>query len=154
MLDAYAHTPVGTLLGNRLANLGVLVTPAGASARQVEFLHVFFGLGLLNLGWLGLLRPVRRRLAALDGDLLGGALVSLLVWCLAMFGPATTAIHNGSYLTMLMLAVGLAAVAGTLWSVSRQPEPAPTPSQGDGRLARFIVGPSLAIRRDYSGTRR
>jgi hypothetical protein len=206
MLDAYRHTPLGTLVGNRLANLGMLVSPAGASARQVEFLHVFFGLGLLNLGWLRLLRPVRRRLAALDGDLLrlllGGALVSLLVWCLAMFGPATTAIHNGSYLTMLMLAVGLAAVVsslprlvvqcvlavqiayflgmwvvdlwgandvhggwlawtvvglaavtGTLWFVSRQPAPAPIPSQVDVLVARLIAEPS-PIRRDYSGTRR
>lgn len=43
---------------------------------------------------------------------LGVAALSLIVWVLAMFGPGTTVVHQGSYATMLLLFAGLAMTLG------------------------------------------
>jgi len=42
-------------------------------------------------------------------------LVSMSVWCVLMFGPSTTSIHQGAYATMLL---SLAAGVLSFWAIS------------------------------------
>lgn len=129
--DSYSTTPLSTLVTNRLDNLRTVVgaidndanrygpdsfyvTLSGPSnldkLRDMEYRCTLFGIGLLNIGWLSLLFPsVRRRLRATGLDiaflrlLIGVGLSSLLLWALALFPPYSAIIHQGSYLTMMML---------------------------------------------------
>jgi hypothetical protein len=135
LLDAYRGLGPGQMLGNKVANLKVLFRgdkrppeqqypwpPNQDSAqwpvdavgfRRCDFFCLFWSLGLLNLGWLAALAPVRWRPAGLDRSrgvtvpALG--LAGVLVWVVVMFGPGTTVIHQGSYATFLLLFSALAA---------------------------------------------
>ncbi|KGF72013.1 hypothetical protein DO97_13335 [Neosynechococcus sphagnicola sy1] len=88
--------------------------------REEEFFYVFKALGILNLGWLLALRPIPARMRRQRYErqfvwlLLGAGLSSSLVWILAMFGPGTTVIHQGSYATMTLLFVGLSILMSRL----------------------------------------
>src|SRR5262249_30537492 len=128
--DAYAQTSPRELLLNRWENLLVLVgrpwrappeQPPGQSPlsrwRNAEYYNVVPALGLLNLGWLGLLGrrpdgPARRA-----GGLLALGLAGLAVWVLLMFGPGTTYVYQGSFTTMMLVFLGLGAVvSGWPWA--------------------------------------
>jgi hypothetical protein len=88
------------------------------SLRRCEFLCLFWAPGFLNLGWLVACWSLWRRKAVLDPGLavmmpaLG--IASALTWVLLMYGPGATVIHQGSYATVLLLFVGLAAWITTL----------------------------------------
>lgn len=128
IVDSYEQAGPGEIAHNKADNIRTIfgdVPPEGllygegtlASIRDAEFRYVLFGLGLLNAGWIMVLMPsVRRRLqqTKLDGQrlqlLFTVALASLLAWALVLFGPDITVIHQGSYATMLLLFIALAAV--------------------------------------------
>jgi hypothetical protein len=126
--DSYEKAGPGGVLHNKASNVRTVfgdIPPEGllygqgvlAEVRDGEFRYVLFSLGLLNAGWIILLAPgLRRRLkqTSLDGEylqlMLGVALASLLTWALMLFGPDITVVHQGSYATMMLLFVSLAAV--------------------------------------------
>lgn len=99
-----------TVHGYRFVSMGHVSNPS--ILRGLEFLHVFWALGLLNLGWLLLAASVVFRRLRRDGHWWArGSLLfclgSLLVWVLAMFGPGSTHVFQGSHATMILLFAGL-----------------------------------------------
>jgi hypothetical protein len=120
VVDSYSSTPLSTLVINRLWNLRMMVDWNGFPSRWQEFTVVFWAMGVLVFAFALLAFPaIRRRLRARALDLpllkllLWGGLAALLFWALIMFGPATTMIHQGSYLTMMVLIAGLSAIIVT-----------------------------------------
>jgi hypothetical protein len=118
IVEQYRDTPPDELIKYKQANFQTLIQlplfqiQSPAQERSREFFHTFNAFGILNLGWFILLvasffKRLRQRLWPTAGTLLAIALVSLGVWGLAMFGPGTTAIHQGSYATMMLLITGL-----------------------------------------------
>jgi hypothetical protein len=74
----------------------------------------FFGLGIPGL-LLGVFRRFRTHYWRVAVQLSIFILVTVLLWCLLMFGPSTTVIHQGTYVTVLL---ALAACCLSLYSVS------------------------------------
>jgi hypothetical protein len=140
LADAYRGLSASQILANKQANMEVLFRasehpaddqypwpPYGSpkpwpvdavSLRRCEFLCLFWAPGLLNLGWLWAALTGWRRPAPLNpvlglvAPLLG--LASALAWVLLMFGPGSTVVHQGSYATLLLLFVSLAAWIATM----------------------------------------
>jgi len=126
--DAYRNLPPEQIANNKWENFKVLFGKKSSDEdpfyrrREGEFFYTFKGLGILSLGWIILfLVPLANRVPRLKHlfsfspdefkaakMMLGIGLISLLVWVLVMFGPATTIIHQGSYATMMLLFTGLA----------------------------------------------
>ena len=124
--DSYAAVGWRGALANKAANLGVLVgqpfVEPGVDVptftgwwRNQEYWHVIKTCGVLNAGWIvfliALIRPkwfADQRFLGAARFLLALALVSLILWVLLLFGPATTVVIHGSFTTMLLLFVGLA----------------------------------------------
>jgi len=79
-----------------------------------EFFHLVQSLGFLLTGLPFLWVARRQPLAAAGGWCATVALVSIGVWCALMFGPESTVVHQGTYLTGALLHV--AAVLGLLAS--------------------------------------
>ncbi|HSX24302.1 MAG TPA: hypothetical protein VLE74_04330 [Candidatus Saccharimonadales bacterium] len=72
--------------------------------RTMVFFSTVFALEAFNLGWLAFAyRIVRKKLDSLDIDILIVIGLSLVFWVLAMFMPASTVVHQGSYATMMLL---------------------------------------------------
>jgi hypothetical protein len=136
VLRAYRQLSAGEILDNKLANVKTLFTAAqdqypwppnespplwpvdAAAFRRCDFLSLFWGLGLLNVGWIVALVRAWRRPAALNPTL--GVtvpilcLASIAAWVVILFGPGATAVHQGSYATFLLLFASLAAWLATL----------------------------------------
>lgn len=130
--DSYSHLSLGQIVSNKWENLKLLAETSANSndltsilaikqespveKRLKDFTHVFRALGVLNISWLLILMallPKSRKMAEnlkMVKPILAVSLLSLLVWVLVSFGPATTSIHQGSYTTMILLFVGLAGV--------------------------------------------
>ncbi|HET7060325.1 MAG TPA: hypothetical protein VFH99_03370 [Candidatus Saccharimonadales bacterium] len=126
--QAYTQAGITGSAENKLSNTTTLFyAPNGQNqaygqgrigvARDTELRFTFFGLGLLNLGWLGLFMPsFRKRIRQSKINVprlkivLGIAVASLAFWVLIMFGPGTTIVQSASYLTMLLLFSGLSAL--------------------------------------------
>ena len=121
---------------NKLDNLRVLFAPD--HFRQIfgedtlarysaftdgNFISMFQTLGFLNLGlllrlgkrWLRPPAPARPELRLADRCLVA-ALVSTGVWCLIMFNPGSTIIHQGSLATILLLFLALGIYLASLSS--------------------------------------
>jgi hypothetical protein len=89
-----------------------------SAMRRYQFLHVFLSLDVLNAGWLVVLGGVlfgsagasalHRRLAYV----LGVAIVCLMAWILLLLSAPI--VQHGSYATMILLFVGLAAAIAQL----------------------------------------
>ncbi len=77
-----------------------------------EYYNLLKALGVLNVGWLLLLRrtPSGERM----GWLLLLATMTLFVWVLLMFAPGSTTIYQGSFAMMLLFFVPLAVVVADL----------------------------------------
>ncbi len=141
ILQSYERAGAGKVVSNKLANVRGLAWQDGQTVhgyrfigrgqennynilRGREFLHVLWALGLLNLGWLVLAAtPLWARLRGPEGALARGGLflglASLGVWVLAMFGPGTTHVFQGSHAAMILLFTGLAVLVTSVhWLVS------------------------------------
>lgn len=143
LVTAYSSLSAKQIVWNKLANFNLLYAKFGSywrgsadlllhltnrpfeldtarSLREISFFMFVPNLGLLALGPLSLLtgvRPARRtrewRAAALFWAYTA---ITSVIWCLLMFKPGSTFIHQGTYVTVL------AAYTGSVlafWSVSR-----------------------------------
>ncbi len=105
----------GIITGNRAQ-----AAAAVASLRFEMFLHWFWSIDLFSFAPLAfifwfILRRGKSAELRQASDLWLVTVVTLVIWCLIMFGPRTTQVHQGCYFTEL------AAVAGgvlALWAVS------------------------------------
>lgn len=132
LYDSYRQAGISGVAHNKLDNVRELIgryPPEGmlygggflAKLRGADFRYLLVGLAVFNAGWLLLLFPAMRR-HMLKGNVditrlklvFAVALSSLVLWVLAMFGPGTTVIHQGSYLIMLLLFGGLGALIAQL----------------------------------------
>ena len=84
---------------------------------ECTFFYLIFTVGILNAGFLvRLWRRGEPSTSLLGARLLTVAAVSLFLWCLVMFEPGSTVVHQGSFATVLLIFVGLA-----LWLVNGAP---------------------------------
>jgi len=131
LVDSYSRAGLGDTAKNKLNNFTtIFYAPDGdnhlygqgklGTWRDMEFRFVFFGLGILNLGWFGILFPkFRNHLneSGIDASrlrlVLGISAVAVGLWIFILFGPGSTIIHGGSYLTMTFLFISLAAIIST-----------------------------------------
>jgi hypothetical protein len=132
LIDRYSTTPMGALVDARVRNVEMVLGAAHngphiggtgfwAELRGYEWSATLLGIGLLNLGWLAFIIPaVRRRWSGSGIDrrlvrlVVGVGLTALALWTLVLFLPRDATIHQGSYLTMMMLMVSFAAML-TVW---------------------------------------
>lgn len=129
--ESYTNASVGEIIGNKLSNVRTIfgyIPPDGAlygggllaKIRDADFKYVLLGLAVFNAGWIMLLEAtIRKQLKKTLHSkrlwlMLGIALASLTAWALAMFDPNSTVIHQGSYLTMLLLFAGFGAIIAQL----------------------------------------
>lgn len=131
--ERYRVVGFGDAIRNKLANVEIVVgypaqpLPLHAASdfdSVIRYIRVawFYSLiptfGLLLLlafGWLAARRACRTEVRA-QLALLGVWLAGLVDWCLLMFGPRTTAIHQGTY-AFVLVGVVLLVGAGALASV-------------------------------------
>jgi hypothetical protein len=132
--EAYQQAGWQRVIDNKLSNFQMLIAAPSLpvlfkfdrssieSKRTDVFFHTFRSLELLNLGWLAmpilLLQKKWRRHWLIATGL---CFASLIFWCLIMFGPKTTVIHQGPYATQILLmvicAVSLAFLNRKLFAV-------------------------------------
>ncbi len=121
-------TEAGLFLGAEWKHDQALAIARARTLRMYQFFYFLPTLGFVAVGIPTLLFGISRRFrtqlwrTALLLSLF--VLATILVWCLLMFGPATTVIHQGNYATVLL---GFAACVLALWSVSP-------------RLAQVVIG--------------
>lgn len=80
---------------------------------------VWDDIGLLNVGWLGILwmfLKLRRGTPGVpySGRLLAAPVLNLVVWSLVMFGPEATLARHSSYADLILLSLGLCGYLLTL----------------------------------------
>ena len=91
-----------------------------AFVRGEAFFFFVPNLGFLIIGPIALLAGVKKRFRSHEWKtasclwLLTG--LTLFTWCILMFGPGTTWVHQGTYVVIL---VAVAASLSALWSISR-----------------------------------
>jgi len=121
--EAYGKTTAKQLLENRTANFQTLFRgdwsllwhfdPKSILAKRTQiFFFVFRSMGLFNVGWLllpfALADKVWRKHWTI---ILTAGFFSIVFWCLAMFEPKSTIIHQGASATFLtLIIVALAAL--------------------------------------------
>lgn len=123
LFDAYGKLGIEQWARNKLDNIRVLFVPD--FFRQIfekdalprysafsggNFFSMFQALGLLNFGLLvrlGMRGRAARAEFRLADRCMVAALVSTGIWCLIMFNPGSTIIHQGSLATMLLLFLAL-----------------------------------------------
>ena len=140
---AYGKLSFGEWLYNKLENVRVLFVQdafpllfTGTPRQRYDvftagnFYATFQALGLLNLGLLLRWRIRRRKPAPstppdvrLADRCLTAALIATAAWCLIMFGPGATIIHQGSLATMMLFFVAagiyMASLAERLaWAIA------------------------------------
>ena len=137
LMDAYRDAPASQIIDARIKNfetlwghgpLGglwdMLSKKRNANAKQLvaeyvnsNFFYVLQATGVLNCGFFVLLvLPIYLRKRGPDVVLSGAlrllalSLLSLVVWCLMMFLPGSTVVHEGSLATVILLFVALATM--------------------------------------------
>ena len=129
LLESYSRLSVSQLIANKFANFEVLFLKentvqiiVGDSLQRLNaflegnFFCLFQALGLLNLGLV--IRFCRRCFQrssdaielelSLANRLIAAVLVSTIVWCVSMYEPGATVIHQGSLLNVVLLFVAFA----------------------------------------------
>lgn len=126
IIDSYRKSSIQNIVSNKFENLKVLVgnptieITSPETRRNGEFFNVFKSISFLNVAWLIVFIKIftKQFFSGREGRavkiILGLSLVSLIFWILAMFGPGTTVIHQGSYATMILLFAGLGIVVSSL----------------------------------------
>jgi hypothetical protein len=132
--DAYGKLSPQEWARNKLENVRVLFVPYNFrpiftddplqrydAFTRGNFYSMFQALGLLNLGllvrlrmrWIGREATARADIRLAD-RCVAAALVSTGMWCLVMFSPGSTIIHQGSLATMLLLFLALGIYLSSL----------------------------------------
>jgi hypothetical protein len=114
--EAYATAGWRRVIENKFSNFRMLfLSPslpvsfkfdhASINNKRADiFFHSFRALGLLNLGWFAIPLVVRQKKWRQTWlPAIAICIGSLIFWCLIMFGPHTTSIHQGAYATQLLL---------------------------------------------------
>lgn len=126
ILDSYRSLNIAEVTNNKWENVKMLVgspyieITSHEARRASEYFNVFKSINILNISWLILFINLfaKRLLSKREGRavkiILGASLISLIFWVLAMFGPATTSVHQGSYATMILLFTGLGIVIASV----------------------------------------
>jgi hypothetical protein len=97
----YAATP-----GCSIGLQGLIDKCVSGEWRDITFFSTFFAFEALNLGWLAVgYRLIKKRLDALDKELILLIFGSLAFWVLIMFTGGSTIVHAGSYATMMLIAL-------------------------------------------------
>jgi hypothetical protein len=123
--DAYRERSRREILSHKLSNIGTLFggdpwavfVPSRlryngiASSRAAQRGWIWSGLGLLNVGWLGMVWLLFRRkhfpAVPYSPWLLAGAIFNLIVWSAVLFGPGGTGTPHSSYTDIVLLSIGL-----------------------------------------------
>ncbi|HEY1683486.1 MAG TPA: hypothetical protein VGG19_01870, partial [Tepidisphaeraceae bacterium] len=116
--DSYRQAGWSTVIQNKGQNFATIFKGGWSSLfqfnknaidadRNDEFFYLFRSIGILNLGWITLLISLfYKPLAAWRRHLvicLAVVIASIIIWCLLMFGPAATIIHQGPYPSFLVI---------------------------------------------------
>jgi hypothetical protein len=139
LVDAYSKPPISVILENKLQNIKTLFGPSPwrilrsgvnrASWTSLvgwykggSFFYFFQTLGVLNLGFFAFLgtrifrtRPGLQELFRSIQRLLLLPAISLIVWCLLMYLPGSTLIHQGSLADVMLFFVTLGASLAVFW---------------------------------------
>ncbi len=116
--DSYRSQSPATILRNKAQNIAFLLGPRffdcfglSTASRLAQRDYIFNATGAMDAAWLVvpflLIRRNARRAVPHAGLLIRVAVVNLLIWALAMFGPAQTFTAHGSYADILILCTGL-----------------------------------------------
>lgn len=126
IIDSYQSQNLAEITNNKWENLKTLVGKSSSKVnlyetkRESEFFSVFPAINILNISWVILIINFcgKRLLPKIEEKavkiILGVSFISLIVWVMVMFGPATTVIHQGSYATMILLFTGLGIVVASI----------------------------------------
>jgi hypothetical protein len=91
-----------------------------ANLKVAEFFYMDCALGLFAFGPIALLAGVSRKLRSAEWKaailLWSYVAITVVIWCLILFIPKSTVIHNGTYVTMLAAFAGSALA---FWNLSR-----------------------------------
>ncbi len=139
LIDAYSKPPASAIIGYKLQNFRSLFGPSpwpilrsvanrGSWTRLLAwykggiFFDFFQTLGILNLGLLAFLwaRIFRNKAGPHDifcwlPRLLSLPAVSLAVWCLIMYLPGSTLVHQGSLADVMLVFLALGLSLAVLW---------------------------------------
>lgn len=76
-----------------------------SNVRRQEFYATLPALGVINLGWIVMVMLFKKNRKAFDviSQPLALGLLATLVWCMLMFIPGSTVIHQNSYTTMMLI---------------------------------------------------
>ena len=123
LVEAYTTVPPSTLIANKRSNVRFLFDgPADGTitftAAQHEFFIVRYGIGIFALPFLAALALVRTKRFRNAGIAAWIALASTVVWCAVMYLPNSTSIHQGSYLTMILIFVAGGLVLTEWWPLA------------------------------------
>ena len=147
--EAYRRAPADQIIHNKLSNFRVLagdfsdlLPNLALSLREATqgegraaywrlvnvvqggaFFHLLQSLGILLLGLPGLwlVRNFNRPASDAGFYCVQTATVSVVIWCLLMFGPEAAVIHQGSYLTGLLLITACAiGLSNWKWTAGRR----------------------------------
>lgn len=92
---------------------------SAARLREIQFFNFIPTLGFVGLGFPMLLLGISKRFRTGDWRLAMRlslfVLVTIVIWCLLLFGPSAAIIHQGTYVTVLL---GFAVCCLALWSAS------------------------------------
>jgi hypothetical protein len=115
LIAAYTTVPFGTIVANKESNVHALFGDPLPNESDREFYFVRYALSALAWPFVfaALLAPIRRFWSA--GILAWISIASLAFWCIAMYLPNQTIVHQGSYLTMTLMFIAGGLVATAWW---------------------------------------
>ncbi|MBV9302305.1 MAG: hypothetical protein JOY62_18110 [Acidobacteriaceae bacterium] len=131
--DSYTKWDLGTYVRFKLENLRTLIGPKpmntailtsahfiaehrpdrqfAEQSRVIQREYIWNAVGILNVGWLGLVvllfRKNRDTCYRYFGLIAASAVLDLVLWSIVMFGPAQTFTTHSSYADIILLSVGL-----------------------------------------------
>jgi hypothetical protein len=178
-IDSYSTLSPAHWISGRLDNLFTVLSsqmfagmPWTANAvttrRSVEFFYTSAALGLWSLCIIGVtialvVRRILRRIDAFDRTttrLLIGSAISIALWCLVMFIPGATFVHQGSQVWIFVLVVAPALwlwrrARGVAWTVlivqalvtaaEYLPDPSPAGRPSVSGLVLLVCGTALCV---------
>jgi hypothetical protein len=115
LVRAYTTVPLATIIDFKERNVRFLFGGPLHTQADRELYYVGPSMGVVALPFLAALVLVRTRRFRIAGVLAWISVAGLAFWCLAMYLPEQTVIHQGSYLTMTLMMTAGALVAVEWW---------------------------------------